>query len=116
MPSSPSRSNSSSVQLSRGTPSAAWVVGRIFGVSATSFMAVVLSAIGMGGNASPLLQSRHPLLLPDQIDEAGKEVVAVLRARRGLGMVLHREHRPVLEPQPAIGAVEQRHVRLLRLR
>ena len=35
------------------------------------------------------------LLMLDHVDEALEQVVAVLRAGAGFGMVLHREHRPV---------------------
>ena len=49
--------------------------------------------------------SRH------QVDEAVEQVVAVLRAGRGFGVVLHREDRLVLQAQAFVGAVEQRDVR-----
>ena len=39
--------------------------------------------------------------------------MAVARAGRGFRVVLHREHRLVFERDAAIGAVEQRHMRLL---
>ena len=41
-------------------------------------------------------------------DEAGEEVVAVLRAGRGFRVILHRENRVALERQAAIRAVEER--------
>src|SRR5262249_33157071 len=56
------------------------------------------------------------LLLFHQRDEAGEEIVTVLRTRRSLGMVLHAEHRPILHLEPAIGTVEQRDVSLLDIR
>jgi hypothetical protein len=56
---------------------------------------------------------RLPLLrLLHQVDEAAEEVVAVARAGRGIGAVLHREGRAVGEPDAAVRAVEQRDVRL----
>src|SRR5215470_7840787 len=51
--------------------------------------------------------------LPHHLDEAREEIVTVTRAGRSLGMVLHREHRLVLERDAAIRTVEQREVRLL---
>ena len=45
-----------------------------------------------------------------QIDEALEQIMAVLRAGARLGVVLHREDRLALEPQPLVGAVEQRDV------
>src|SRR6202021_1423650 len=44
------------------------------------------------------------------IDEAAEQIMTVARAGRGFGMILHREHRPVVERQSAIRTVEQRHV------
>src|SRR5215831_11476586 len=41
--------------------------------------------------------------------------MAVARARRGFGMVLHREYGLVLERDAAIRAIEQRHMRLLAI-
>ena len=52
----------------------------------------------------------------DQIDEPPEEIMAVARARRGLGMILHGEGRPVGERNAAIRAVEQRHMRFLGVR
>jgi pyrimidine-nucleoside phosphorylase len=45
-----------------------------------------------------------------QLGEAFEEVVAVLRAGGGYGVVLHREHRLAFEFEAAIGAVEQGNV------
>ena len=59
------------------------------------------------------LRRSLPFFAFHHLDEAGEEVVAVLRAGRGFRVVLHREHRLVLQLQPAIGAVEQRDVGLL---
>src|SRR5215211_3829860 len=39
--------------------------------------------------------------------------MAVARTRRRLGMILHREHRPVLEREAAVRSIEQRDVSLL---
>src|SRR5437899_2000970 len=50
--------------------------------------------------------------LPHQTHKPLEQVAAVARAGRGLGMVLHREHRLVLERDAAVRAVEQRHMRL----
>ena len=56
------------------------------------------------------------LLLVHQLHEAVEQVMAVLRAGRGLGVVLHREGRAVGERDAAIRAVEQRDVGLRRVR
>ena len=70
--------------------------------------AVRATAARAGGRTAasrpPLLHHRH---------EPAEQVAAVARARRGFRVVLHREHRPVLEPEAAIRAVEERDVRLL---
>src|ERR1043166_7890320 len=58
----------------------------------------------------------YALVRPHHVDEAGKQIMAVARTGRGLGMILHREHRPVLERDAAVRAVEQRDVRLARVR
>src|SRR5579859_4810951 len=55
-----------------------------------------------------------PLLRAHQIGEAVEQIVRVARAGRGLGVILHREHRLAVELDAAIGAVEQRDVRLRR--
>ena len=60
--------------------------------------------------------SRLVLPLLHQLDEPLEQIVAVLRAGRGLGMVLHREHRPVGHADAAVRAVEERDVRLLDVR
>src|SRR6267142_7022203 len=54
--------------------------------------------------------------LPHQPREPLEQIAAVARTGRGLGMVLHREHRLVLERDAAVRAVEQRHMRLHRVR
>ncbi len=54
--------------------------------------------------------------LAHQAGEAAEQIVAVARAGRGLRVVLHREHRPVLQREAAVRAVEQRDVRLLDIR
>src|SRR3569833_2066714 len=53
------------------------------------------------------------LLLPHHLDEAREQVVAVARAGRCFRVVLHREHRLVLQRDAAVRAIEQREVRLL---
>src|SRR4029078_10778487 len=53
--------------------------------------------------------------LPHHLAKAREEIMTVARAGRGLRMVLHREDGPVLEREAAIGAVEQRHMRLLNI-
>ena len=53
------------------------------------------------------------LALVDHLDEAVEEIVAVGRAGRGLGVILHREGRLVGAAQALVGAVEQRDVRHL---
>ena len=55
---------------------------------------------------------RLALLRPDQVDEAGEQIMAVLRAGRGLRVVLHREYRFALDGEAAVGAVEQRNMGL----
>src|SRR5437660_10054909 len=50
------------------------------------------------------------LALVDHLDEAVEQVMAVGRARRGLGMVLDREGRLVGAAQALVAAVEQRDV------
>src|SRR5689334_15036379 len=60
-----------------------------------------------------MTSSNLALGLPHHLDETREEIMTVARAGRGLRMVLHREHRLVLEREAAIGSVEQRHVRLL---
>src|SRR5215831_3399781 len=50
-----------------------------------------------------------------QPDKTIKQVVAVARPRRGLGVVLHREHRGPLERDAAVRSIEQRHVGLLHV-
>src|SRR5882724_6415183 len=54
-----------------------------------------------------------PLVVLHQPDEAPEQIVAVARAGRGFRVVLHREHRSVLEREAAVRAVEQRDVRLV---
>src|SRR5919106_1067976 len=53
------------------------------------------------------------LARPHQLHEPREEIVAVARAGRRFGVVLHREHRPVLQRDAAVRAVEQRHMGLL---
>src|SRR3569833_768827 len=60
-----------------------------------------------------LLRAFLLLLLPHHLDEAREQVVAVARAGRCFRVVLHREHRFVLQRDAAIRAIEQRDVRLL---
>src|SRR5947209_19635998 len=48
-----------------------------------------------------------------QVHESLEEVMAVLRSRTGLRMVLHGEDRLALDPQSFIAAVEQRDMRHL---
>src|ERR1700730_17361411 len=48
-----------------------------------------------------------PTRLGHRVDEALEQVMAVLRAGAGLGMVLHRKHRQVPQLQPLVAAVEQ---------
>src|SRR6478735_890331 len=62
---------------------------------------------------SPL--SNLTLGLPHHLDEAPEEIMTVARARRSFRMVLHREHRPVLQRDAAIRAIEQREVCLLNI-
>ena len=38
--------------------------------------------------------------------EALEEIMRIHRARRGFGVILHRENRAVFDPDPAIGVVE----------
>ena len=42
------------------------------------------------------------------LDKPGEEVMAVPRPRRGLGMILHRESRPIRQRNAAVGLIEQR--------
>src|SRR5690606_37972073 len=58
-------------------------------------------------------ERRFALLLADQVHEPPEEIVAVLRARRGFRVVLHREDRLAGDAQAAIGAVEERDVGFL---
>src|SRR3954453_11944290 len=44
----------------------------------------------------------RPLVRPHQIREPLEQIVRVARARRGLGVILHREHRLALELDAAI--------------
>src|SRR3954462_1468040 len=60
--------------------------------------------------ASRLLPFAH------QPDKAVEQIMAVARAGRAFRVILHREHRPVLEREAAVRAVEQRDVRLLGFR
>ena len=52
------------------------------------------------------------LLRADLVEEAREQVVAVVRAGRGFGVVLHREDRLAVDAEAGIGAVEQRDVGL----
>src|SRR3954454_21266686 len=63
------------------------------------------------------LESRGSALpaLPHQSYEPLEQIAAVARAGRGLGVVLDREHRLVLERDAAVRAIEQRHMRLHRI-
>src|SRR5258707_7550934 len=54
--------------------------------------------------------SRPPV---HHLDEPPEQIAAIARAGGSLGVVLHREHRPVPDAQAAIGAVEERNVSLL---
>src|SRR5689334_10459474 len=72
---------------------------------------------------APALSSRDPSaghgqpsrapLLAHQIRKAPEQIMAVARPGRCLGMVLHREHRLVLEREAAVRTVEQRDMGLL---
>ena len=64
--------------------------------------ALPFSELPIQTGASPLRHRRQPLPRPHQVNEAAEQVVAVLRPRRGLRVVLHREHRPAPESQPAV--------------
>src|SRR5258708_18303376 len=83
---------------------------------------VVLPAVGnpmtrillIRSPSQPSSQPSWPALA-HEARETGEQIMAVARAGRGLGVVLHREDRPVLEGDAAIGAVEQGHVRLDRV-
>src|SRR6202023_1719189 len=79
-------------------------------------MRILFTSSPYGFSCSPTadLRSSHPSALAHQASEAAEQVVAVARAGRGLGVVLHREHRPVLERDAAVRAVEQRHMGLDR--
>ena len=69
------------------------------------------------GSMAVVATSRSLLLaLAHQAGEAVEQIVAVARAGRGFRVVLHREHRPVLQRDAAVRAVEQRDVRLLDVR
>src|SRR5436305_1843684 len=76
-------------------------IGRVVG-SSTDFGAI---QAGWQSTAGCPDASRPPALA-HQLDEAAEQIVAVARAGRGLGVVLHREHRTALERDAAIGAVE----------
>src|SRR5258707_12411397 len=65
-----------------------------------------------GGRRKPRPVSCRPVR-PHQSDEAVEQIVAVAGSRRGLGVVLHREHRRPFERDAAIRSVEQRPVGLL---
>src|SRR5215217_1028016 len=54
----------------------------------------------------------HALFLAHQIQEPGKEVVAVLGAGAGFGVILHREDRLAIDGEAGVGIVEERDVRL----
>src|SRR6516164_3335271 len=56
-----------------------------------------------------LLSTQSSISSPvHQIDKAIEQIMAVARARRCFRMVLHREHRPVLQRNAAVRAVKQR--------
>src|SRR5262247_3208647 len=57
--------------------------------------------------------SRSASLLAHQVGEAVEQVVGVVRPGRSLGVVLHREHRPLAMPQPFAGAVVEVEMRRL---
>src|SRR5262245_39804496 len=57
-----------------------------------------------------------PLVLAHHLDEPREQIMAVAWAGRRFGMVLHREHRLVPERDAAVRAVEQRDMRLGRVR
>src|SRR6266496_3642746 len=56
------------------------------------------------------------LLLAHQIGEPLEQIVRIPRTGRGFRVILHRKYRLALELDAAIGAVEQRDVRLRRAR
>ena len=47
----------------------------------------------------------------DQLGKTLEQIVAVLRARRGLGVILHAEHRPAFRRDAFVTIVEQADVR-----
>src|SRR5262249_15897443 len=57
--------------------------------------------------------SRSASLLAHQIGEAMEQVVGVVRPGRSLGVVLHRQHRPLAMPQALAGAVVEVEMRRL---
>jgi len=61
------------------------------------------------GNDRLVRESRASRGLPGahQAGEARKQIMAVARPGRGLGVILHGEHRLALEGEPAIRSVEQ---------
>ena len=59
--------------------------------------------------------SQPRLALAHQVDEALEQIMAVARAGRSFGVILHREDRLAFELDAGIGAVEQRDMRLLGL-
>src|SRR4051812_21371571 len=49
----------------------------------------------------------NALLRTHQIEEAREQVVAVVRAGRRFGVILHRKDRPAVDAEPGIGSIEQ---------
>src|SRR6266702_4429809 len=62
--------------------------------------------------AIPRERALRALLVPHQIRKPLEQIMRVARAGRGFRVVLHRENRPAIELDAAIGAVEQRDVGL----
>src|SRR5229473_777755 len=70
---------------------------------------------GWVAGSSPAMTAVLPVLVrAHQIVKSLEQIMRVARAGRGLRMILHREHRLAVELYAAIGAVEQRDVRLRR--
>src|SRR4051794_20155054 len=55
-----------------------------------------------------MLAALSALVRAHQIGKTLEQIMRVARARRGLGMILHREYRPAFELDAAIRAIEQR--------
>src|SRR5690242_5209530 len=66
----------------------------------------------LGTVLSLMRRSGLRLLRPHQIGKALEQIMRVARARGGFRVILHGKHRLAVERDAAIGAVEQRDVRL----